>query len=96
LSWHGGVARKLEFFKEEMSARLGERGKGPVHLEVGNHVPELFIEPTQEGKDEGFLTNRIAELGKSTCHGLQPTTVIGNRECSLFEVAELSLKQQGT
>ena len=47
---------------------LLESGEGLAHLEVGDHGPELAIEPTKESEDQGLIPNWIAEVTEGCRH----------------------------
>ena len=67
----GGDVVDVDFLEQEKRASLLEGGEGLPHLEVGDHGPELAIEATEEGKDQGTIPNRIAVVAEGRRHRLE-------------------------
>jgi hypothetical protein len=67
-----------------------------MHLQDGDHVPKLAIEPTKKCKNHSLLTIRISKLPKGSGHRLKAMTVVCDRECDLPEVAKFGFEDEGT
>jgi hypothetical protein len=85
----------VDLLEQEKCASLLEGGEGLPHLEVGDHGPELAIETTEEGKDQGTIPDRIAVVAEGCRHRLETTAVVGDRGRALFCHAKLRREQQG-
>jgi hypothetical protein len=55
-------------------------------------VREALVETTKHVEDEGAVSDNLTQGGEIVGHLLQTTTVLGDREITLYEVAKLRLE----
>ena len=68
-------------------------GEGLPHLEVGDHGPELAIEPAKESEDQGPIPDQIAEVVEGFRHRFKTAAEVGDGGRPLFRHAELCREQ---
>lgn len=95
VSIFGGDVVDVDLLEKKKVASLVEGGKGALHLEVGDHVPELAIETTKKREDVGTITDEVAVLGESCGHRLEAAAEVSDRGRPLLGGTEFDREQQG-
>jgi hypothetical protein len=91
----GSRVLEVDFLEEKKIPRLVERGEGALKLQMRHHVTEGAVEASNQRQHEGPITDGITKLSEGARHRLQPTTIVGDVEGALLEVAELGGEEEG-
>jgi hypothetical protein len=86
----------VDFFKEEQGAGHLEGQGRMLHLQVGDHMMELDIEPAKERQHKGVIVDMIPKLIEGTGHRPKVVSQIDDRRCPLFDRVELGKEEEST
>ena len=83
-----GVCFLLRLLENEGQACLQERGKRHLKQKKGAEVTVLFVEAAENRDNEGFIRDRLANVGKGVGEGLELGAVVVDCHVALGCIAE--------
>jgi hypothetical protein len=90
--WRWRAASHGEFLQGQVVLHLQEGGEGAGTPQQNTDVREALVETTKHVEDEGAVGDNLSQGGEIVGHLLQTTTVLGDREITLYEVVKLRLE----
>lgn len=87
--------RHGELLHEQLGAGSQEGEEGTPALDVLPDVEEAVVEVADDVEDESAIGDWLAQVAECICHALEATTVVGDGEVTLDEVAELHVSVEG-
>ena len=62
--------------------------------DVGRHVRELFVQASKDIEHKGPIGDDFTKIAEGIGHGFEFVVVLGDGQIPLFEIPELSIKDE--